>query len=228
MEEINLKELFQLAIKRWWILVVSAVVCAAAAGLVSFFVLDPVYQSDTTLYIGKNLDTKTDLAYTDVMLGSQLVKDYREIAKSKLVVSAVIKELGLKDITADQLSGKIDVSLKNDTRVIQITVQDTDPKMAMDVANKVADVFLVKAVDIMQVENVKVIDVAELPKTPVKPNKKMNVAIAFVLGLMVGAGIIFLLEYLDDTVKTPEDVKKYVDLPVIGTIPVFPEQGKEY
>lgn len=228
MEEIDLKELFQIAIKRWWILVLAAVVCTAAAGVISFYVLEPVYQSSTTLYIGKNLDTNTDLAYNDLMLGSQLVKDYREIAKSNRVMYAVIKDLKLKNVSAGGLAASVNVSLKNETRVIQITVQNTDPVMAMNIANKVAEVFMVEAVGIMKVENVSVIDVAEVSNSPVKPNKRTNIMIAFVLGLVLGAGIIFLIEFLDDTIKTPEDVEKHVGLPVIGTIPVFPEQGKGY
>jgi capsular polysaccharide biosynthesis protein len=121
------------------------------------------------------------------------------------------------------ITSKLSVELKNDTRIIQISAQNNDPVMAQTIANKVAEVFMEKVVDIMQVENVKVIDKAEVPKSPVKPNKRQNVAIAFVLGLAIGFGVVFLIEYLDNTVKTPEDVKKYLDLPVIGTIPVFPE-----
>ena len=224
MEELDLRSLINLIFKRWWIIVASTVICTLTAGIVSFFIMKPVYESNTTLYIGKKIDAKnTDLAYSDVLLGSQLVKDYRELAKSRLVSKAVIDELKLTGITPDKLADKLGVNLKNDTRVIQITAQDRDPAMAQAIASKVAEVFQAKVVDIMQVENVKIIDAAELPKSPVKPNKKMNVAIAFVLGLMAGAGIIFLLEYLDNTIKTPEDIKKYVDLPVIGTIPVFPE-----
>lgn len=224
MEEIDLRDLFGMLMKRWYIILISVLVCSAAAALISLFVLKPVYQSNTTLYIGKNLDgEKTDLAYNDVLLGSQLVKDYREIVKSRLVANEVIQELKLADMSIDDFTAKLSVDLKNDTRVIQISAMDNNPEMAKSIANKVAEVFMVKVVDIMQVENVKVIDTAEAPEHPVKPNKKMNVAIGFILGLMVGFGIVFLIEYFDNTIKTVDDIKKYLDLPVIGTIPVFPE-----
>lgn len=224
METIDLKNILQMILKRWWIIVTSVLICTIATAVISFFFMDPVYQSNTTLYIGKKVDDqKTDLAYNDLLLGTQLVKDYRELVKSRLVANQVLKDLKLDDITIEAFSKKLSVDLKNDTRVIQISATDTDPIMAKTISNKVADVFMEKVVDIMQVENVKVIDTAEVPKSPIKPNKKMNVAIAFVLGLMLGFGIVFLIEYLDNTVKTPEDIKKYLDLPVIGTIPVFPE-----
>lgn len=223
MEEIDLRSLFRIMITRWWIVLICTVVCTSVSIIVSFFVLQPVYQSSTTLYIGKKVDVKTDIAYNDVLLGTQLVKDYREIAKSRLISSQVIKNLGINQYSPDEFSNKIEVNLKNDTRVIQITAEDGDPIIAQKIANSVAEVFKQKVVEIMQVENVQTIDVAEVPQHPVKPNKKMNVAIAFVLGFMLGAGIIFLIEYLDTTVKTPEDVKKITQLPVIGIIPVFPE-----
>lgn len=224
MEEIDLKDIFRMLIKRWYIVLISVIVCSAAAAIISLFVLKPVYQSNTTLYIGKNVDgEKTDLAYNDVLLGSQLVKDYREIVKSRLVARQVLDELKLNDITVDDLTAKLSVDLKNDTRVIQISASDNNPEMASNIANKVAEVFITKVVDIMKVENVKVIDKAEVPENPVKPNKKMNVAVGFLLGLMLGFGVIFLIEYFDNTIKTTDDIKKYLDLPVIGTIPVFPE-----
>lgn len=223
MEELDLKNLIHILKRKWWIIVASALVCSIGAAVISIFFMSPVYQSNTTLYIGKRVDTNIDISYNDILLGSQLVKDYRELAKSRLVADMVIKELNLTDMTSDMMSNKLEVTLRNDTRVIQITAEDKDPKLARDIANKVSEVFEKKVVEIMKVENVSVIDVAVLAQSPVRPNKKMIVAVAFLLGVMLSAGIILLVEYLDNTVKSPEDIKKYIDIPVIGTIPVFPE-----
>ncbi len=220
---IDLRELLHIFLKRWWIVVLALILCMSVAFTLVYFVLDPVYQADTTLYIGKNVENKNDITYNDMMLGSQLVKDYRELVISRMISKTVIEELGLKDLTADQLSSKLTVTSKNDTRVIQISTEDTDPKLAMDITNKVAEIFQTKVVEIMKVENVQVIDKAEQPVNPVKPNKLMYLAAAGILGLALGAFVIFLIEHLDNTVKTPEDIAKYLDLPVIGTIPVFPK-----
>lgn len=220
---IDLRQLFQVFVKRWWIVVSAVFVFLIIGGLLSFYILSPVYKADTTLYIGKNVEQKTDITYNDMMLGTQLVKDYRELVQSRMISNTVIKELGLKDITSEQLSGKLIVTSKNDTRVIQISTEDNNPQLAMDITNKVADIFKTKVQEIMKVENVQIIDQAELPKTPVRPNKLLYLAISFVLGLVVGVGIIILIEFLDNTIKTPEDVAKYLELPVIGTIPVFPK-----
>jgi capsular polysaccharide biosynthesis protein len=93
----------------------------------------------------------------------------------------------------------------------------------MDITNAVAEVFQSKVVDIMQVESVQIIDKAEKPNIPVSPNKKLNLAVALILGISLGIFIILAIEYFDNTVKTPEDIEKYLELPVIGTIPVFPK-----
>lgn len=223
MDTLDLKSIFQIIAKRWWILVTLTLLCTIVSAIVSFFFLSPIYQSETTLYIGKNLESSGELVYNDLLLGNQLVKDYRELVKSRRIANIVLQELGLVDLTATKLSSKLEVNLKNDTRVFQISAQDKDPVLAAKIANKVAAVFQKEVVEIMKVENVQIIDEAEIPVTPIKPNKKINIAIAFVIGLMLGTGIVFLIEYLDNTIKTPEDIKKYLDVPIIGTIPFFPE-----
>lgn len=228
MQELSIRDIVQLILKRWWIPAAGAILCAIAAALISLFLLKPVYESSTTLYVNKKVDQTAALSYNDVMLDSQLVKDYQELVKSRLVAATVIQQLNLDRMTVEQFSRKLQINLKSDTRVIQITAQDGDPALARSIAEKVAEVFQQMAIDIMQVENVKLIDRAELPVKPVKPNKTANVSIAFILGLMAGFGAAFLIEYLDNTVKTPDDVKRCVGLPIIGTIPVFPESGKGY
>lgn len=220
-ETIDIRELLLILRKRLWIVVLITILATAAAGVVSFFVLEPVYQTNTTLYVGKNTDNVGALGYQDVQLSGQLVKDYRELVKSRLVSNIVINELRLKDTVASDIADMLDVNLKSDTRMIEITAQHTNPEYAKTVANKVADVFKRKAVELIEVDNVQVIDIAETPINPIKPNKKMNVAIGFMLGLMLGLGLVFLLEYLNNTIKTPNDVEKHLGLSVIGTIPHF-------
>lgn len=211
---------------RWWIVLIGIVVCTAAAVVISLYFIEPVYQSNTTLYIGKKIDSSQDvtLQYYDLLLGSQLVNDYREIVKSRLVANQVMKELDLNYLSVEAFFAKLSINSKNETRVIQIDVTDTDPVMAKNIADKVAEVFMEKVVEIMHVENVDVIDMAEVPSNAIKPNKVLNTAIGFMLGLVLGISIAFLIGFLDNTVKTAEDIKGHLDLPVIGMIPVFCKQ----
>jgi capsular polysaccharide biosynthesis protein len=155
------------------------------------------------------------------MTGSALVKDYRELVKSKLVTTAVINELSLKDISPSQLAGMISVGLKSDTRVIQISILDTNPERAMDIANKIGEVFKSKVVELMKADNVEIVDKAQKPSVPVSPRPYHNMSMALFIGFIIGIGVAFLLEYLDDTIKTSDDVEKQLGLAVLGTIPVF-------
>ncbi|MBV1821917.1 hypothetical protein KUA25_28250, partial [Bacteroidales bacterium MSK.15.36] len=130
----------------------------------------------------------------------------------------VIKNLEL-DLTPKEFEEKVNVNLVNDTEIIKVEVVDEDPKLAVAISNETAEVFMKTVKEKMKVENVQVIDRAQEPEKPIKPRPKLNMAIAGVLGFMISIFIIFLIEYLDSTIKTPDDVEKYLELPIIGTIP---------
>ncbi len=224
MDALELKDLLLIIKKRLWLIVVITLATSALSAILSFFLMNPVYQSDTSLYIGRSMDNQSSIGYNDLMLNTQLVNDYRELVKSRMVTSIVLEKLSLKDMTLEQLSEKLNVESKQNTRLIVISAQDEDPVLARDLANTVAEIFMEKVADIMMVENIQIIDTAELPEAPVKPNKLMNIAIATLLGFMLSTGVVFLVEYMDDTIKTPDDVQKYLGLSVVGTIPVFDEE----
>lgn len=216
----ELKEYLQIIRKRIWIPIALTLVFTMVAGIVSYFFLEEVYQASTTLYVVSKAE-KNVLTYYSFQISNELVNDYRELIKSRRITSLVINEMGLDNISSTALAGKINVNFKAETRVIVVTVEDSKPQFAMDIANKVAEVFMKEVIELLNVENVQIIDKAILPKTPAKPNKQMNVAIAGFLGIMMGLGIIFLLEYFNNTIKTPEDVQKHLNLPIIGIIPAF-------
>jgi len=217
----ELKEYFYVIYKRIWIIILLPLAALLASAYVSCYVLSPVYESNTTLYVINKKDDPQMALYNELLAGQYLVKDYRELVKSRTVTSTVIDELKLAGMTPERLAEKISVSSKNDTRIIEIRVQDTVPEHARDIADKVGEVFISKVVDLMKVENVSVVDRAQVPGSPVKPKPFINIAVAFFTGIMAAVGIVFLFEYLDDTIKTTEDVEKYLGLTVLGTIPEF-------
>lgn len=222
LEEISLREYFLIIRNRIGLIILLTVISVVTSGLVSFFVLKPEYQTFTTLIVGKpkdyqNVDNKLD--YNDLLLNQKLVSTYGELVKTRAVADEVIENLGL-DISYKDFREKVNVNLVKDTEIIKLEVVDTDPILAAEIANETAQVFMENVKDIMMVENVQVIDRAQVPDMPIKPRPKLNMAIAGVLGLMVGIFLVFLLEYLDNTIKTPDDVEKYLGLPVIGTIPL--------
>ncbi len=216
--EIDLREIFGMLKKRWLMIVSMTTVAVIVAVVVSFFVLSPVYESSSTLLVSYKQNQDAVMTYNDLTMSQKLVNTYSEIIKSRSISEEVLKKLDL-DLTPDQLSEKISVSKVSDTEIIRIKVQDEDPALAALIANTVSEVFKKEVKSIMTVDNVSTIDTAIAPENPVKPNKMMNVAIAGVLGVMVSVGLVFVLEFLDRTVKTPTDVERHLGLPIIGAIP---------
>jgi capsular polysaccharide biosynthesis protein len=197
------------------------------SAVISFFVLTPIYESSTTLIVGRQIynssEIESEIEYSNLMAYQKLVKTYGEIAKSRSIAAEVIDNLDL-DMTPNELQNALNVTTVRDTELMQISVRDESPELSAKLANTIAQVFSDRIIEIKKVDTVSVVDPAIVPNSPVKPNKKLNIAIAFVLCLMIALGIIFLIEYLDNTVKTIGDVEKYLQLPVLGVIPKVKEE----
>ncbi len=217
-QEIELRELFFMIRKRIGMLVLITVLGLSLSAVISFYVQTPIYRTSTTLIVIKDDQPVVDPGTLTV--NRQLVKTYAQIIQSRTVAAEVVSSLGL-DMTPEILQSKISVNVVGDTEILRIDLEDPDPRLAQTMANRVADVFMVQIRAIMEIDNVSVIDRAVIPQSPVKPRPVLNMAIGTVLGGMLGLGLIFLLEYLDNTIKTPDDVQRSLDLPVLGAIPHF-------
>lgn len=219
--EVDIRELMYLLLKRWYLIVICFALATGTAFAVTQFYLKPVYKAQTTLFLGKE-NGKVALSFADIQVNNQLVVDYREILKSRRVAEEIQQKLG---VDAEKFQGNVDVRTVKDSRIFSISYEDTDPELAANVVNELATIIQQMASDIIEVKNVKVIDTAKVPKNPIKPNKKMNIGLAGLLGLLLGASLIYLLEFVDHTFKKPEEVERQLGLNVIGTIPKF-EGGK--
>ncbi|GAB6179472.1 YveK family protein [Desulfotomaculum defluvii] len=220
LEVIDLRDIWRIIKKGKWILISLPLIAMITSGIISFFVLTPRYEASTTLMVGKTYSGQDAmmLQYNDILTANQLVKTYSQIAKSRTVVEKVMDSEKI-DTTYESLSQSINIVPVKDTQLIQITVQHINPQRAARLANVTATVFIGKVTEIMKVDNVNIIDHAVVPSAPVKPNKKLNIVIAGVVGFMLALGIVFLLEFLDRTIKTGDDVQRHLELPVLGVIP---------
>jgi capsular polysaccharide biosynthesis protein len=220
-EQIDLRELFGIIIKRAWVIVLITIMSVLISGVVTFFLLIPVYETSTTMMVSRAQEiTDTNLQYQDILISHRLVNTYREITTSNRVLYRAIDALGL-NMTADEIREMVSVTALRDTEIIKISVENTDKNFAANLANVIAQMFMEEVVEIMRIDNVQIIDTAGLPEVPVRPRPLLNIALAGVLGFMLGLGLVFLIEYLDNTVKTSEVIEKRLELPVIGVIPSF-------
>ena len=226
-ETISLRELFQVLRKRLWLIVLITIIAATVSAVISFFVLTPVYESKTQILVNQAKNDQQLYNNQTVQTNVQLINTYNDIIKSPAILDKVIKELKL-DGSAQSLSGQIQVTNAENSQVAQIVVQDTSAKRATEIANTTAFVFKKEVPKIMNVDNVSVLSKATLGESasPVKPQPLMNIAIAVVVGLIVGIGLSFLLEYLDNTLKTEQDIENLLELPVMGVITTIKDVPK--
>ena len=234
--EIDIKGILNILLKRLWLIIIIPFIFVAAAVYFNFIVFVPVYQADTTLLIAglRNVTPATEgntggnaasdgngnLSYEDIVAGQTLVSEYSEIIKSKRVTGTVIKNLNDSSITEGDIGNMITIGSVNGTRIIDISVQYTDPVKAAKIADVVANVFSEEVGVLYRIENINIIDKAEVPQVPIFPSKKKNIAMTGLVGLILALGIVFGIEFLDNTFKTSEDVERHLGLNVIGSIPL--------
>jgi capsular polysaccharide biosynthesis protein len=220
-KEIDLREILSIIRKNMWIIVAITVISVIISAILSYLVISPTYQASASLIVSKAQTASVNngqIQFQDVQTNRLLAATYCEIATSRAVLKETIDKLNLHE-TAEQLKSKVNVSAEGDTEVININVKDTDPQRAALIANTIASSFIDNIVKIMKVDNVHIIDDAVPPTNKVSPKPLFNIVIAAILGIMISIFIIFLMNYFDRTVKNVEDVKKYLDLPVLGVIP---------
>ena len=196
---------------------ITLIAAILAAG-VSFFLLKPQYEASTTMIVSYKQNQEALMDYNQLQMSQKLATTYSQIIKSNRIADKVIKKLDL-DLSSKDLNSKISVSQVETTEIFKITVKDNDPELAALIANTEAEIFKQEINEMMKVDSVSTIDVAKVPESPVAPNKVMNIAIATVLGMMVSVGLVFVLEFLDRTYKTPSDIERHLGLPILGAIP---------
>lgn len=226
MEEntISLQEIAYALKKRWKLIALITIIATLVSAILSFFVIKPQYEASTKLFIGKQ-ETQDNNAYNnnDVMMYQKLMKTYAEIVKTSDLVTKAVDNAKL-DYNQKEIDGilkNLTVTPSADTQILDLKYKGKDPKEVLEVTNAITDEFISESKKLIPNGNLQIIQAAQLPENPVSPNKKLNILIAFVLGLMVGVGVVLLLEYLDNTFKSRDELEKALDLPIIGTIPDY-------
>ena len=221
MEEqvISISEIIDAVKKRWKIIALTTVLATLVSGIFSFFVISPTYEASTKIFIGKEGAESEGYNSSDVSMYQNLIKTYSELIKTKDLVNRAIDNSEY-DLSVNDVLNGITVNTLTGTQILQISYQSKSPSIAKNILESITNEFITKAEELVPNGNVKILESVELPKNPVAPNKTMNIAIAFILGMMVGFGIVFLLEYLDNTYKNKEQLEKDLDIPVLGVIPM--------
>ena len=229
-ETISLKELVHTLKKRWSLIVIITLLAIMVSAVISYFLITPIYQNSTQILVNQSKNAEKIYNISDVQTNLDLINTYNVIIKSPVILDIVREELHISE-NVEALTGKITVQSQQDSQVVNITVRDENPVMAAKIANKTAEVFQKEIVDIMNVNNVNILAeaIGDPEQAPLKPSPLLNMAIALVVGLMASVGLVFLLEYLDNSIKTEQDIEKILELPVLGVITTIQEHevGKQ-
>lgn len=218
-ETISLKEIMEVLKKRIGLIVIFTFGAALISGLVTYFLLTPTYQSSSQFIVNQKSSENDRVDYNEIRSNVEIINTYNVVIRSPRILDKVVDELDLT-ISSGTLREKITVGSEQNSQVVTVTATDPDPATAVAIANKTVEVFQEDIDDLMNVNNVSILSEAELAPepSPVSPKPLLNIAIALVVGAMAGIGLAFLLEYMDNTLKTEQDVEQKLGLAVIGTI----------
>lgn len=219
--ELNLLDLFKYLKKRVWIILLAFVLFTMGGYVNSAFLKTPQYTAHTQMYV-LNRGSTDQVVYNDFVVSTYVLNDYKELILGQNVTKAVIEKLGLENMSPAGLASKISVTAPENTRIMQISVQDANPLRASKIANAVREEAAAQIKEIMEVDAVKLVYAADVPLAPSSPNVTRDTLLAAVIGVVLSVFVLSVIYLLDDTIRTEEDVEKRLGLNVLGVIPIVP------
>ncbi|MGH4140371.1 polysaccharide biosynthesis tyrosine autokinase [Clostridium sp.] len=214
--EIDLKELLKIIRKRIIFILLITIFLTLAGGVLSFYVIKPLYEAECTIIVGK--DTTDKITQSEVVMYQDLIKTYSKIGSSRVVAENAIRKLGLSTPVKEFMLN-ISITPAIGTQIIEISYKSNTAETASTGANALSQAFIEESQMLLPSGSVKIMDMALIPEAPISPNKKLIISMGFMLGLVVSIGLVLLSEYLNNKIKNEEDVQRYLDLPTVGLIP---------
>ena len=214
--EIDVLSLLRTIWRKKFLILLTAILTTGLAFAYSAFLATPQYDSTTRLYVvTQSGDNGVGITNQDLQAGSFLVKDYKEIILSQDVLKNVTTTLGI----TDDIKEKITVNIPVDTRILSITVRDSDPNQAATIANTLRDEAAKKIIEVTKVSDVTTLEAALPAEKPSTPQTKRNLVLGFVAGAFLATALVLVLEVLDDRVKRPQDIEEGLGMTLLGVVP---------
>ena len=214
--EIDVLSLLRTIWRKKFLILLTAILTTGLAFAYSAFLATPQYDSTTRLYVvNQSSDNGAGITNQDLQAGSFLVKDYKEIILSQDVLKNVTTTLGI----TDDIKEKITVNIPVDTRILSITVRDSDPNQAATIANTLRDEAAKKIIEVTKVSDVTTLEAALPAEKPSTPQTKRNLVLGFIAGAFLATALVLVLEVLDDRVKRPQDIEEGLGMTLLGVVP---------
>lgn len=221
--EIDLLEIIRVLLSRIWLILLVGVVFAGGTGVYCKFIATPIYTSTTQLCV---LGSTSIGSLSDLTIGTQLTQDYIVVAQSRPVVEQVIDNLEL-DMTYEELLAVTRVDNPTDTRILSISVTDPDPTLAKQIVDQYAQVSRKRIAELMDINEPGVVEEGHVAEKKTSPNTSRNAMLAGILGILFASAIVIIRYMLDDTIKSSEDIERYLGLNTLGILPIEENALKE-
>lgn len=224
--EIDLQELFFAMLDRVWAIILTTVIGAVVAAVLTSALLVPMYSSSTMIYIKNQGANLSSLSMADLQVSSELTSDYMVLVTSRPVVNKVISDLEL-DMEYDDFVKCVSVNNPSNTRILTITVENEDAYMAKTIVDDLTKVMISRTAEIMDTTEPSIVEEGTVNEIPVSPSMKKNIVIGGLIGFLLAAAVIVIGYLMNDSIKTAEDVEKYLGLNTLGTIPMQEGMSKK-
>ncbi|MGK0466738.1 MAG: succinoglycan biosynthesis transport protein ExoP, partial [Clostridium sp.] len=212
----GLTDFFEIIRKRIIFILLLTIGLTLSTGIFNFYILKPIYEANCTVIIGK--DSIDKITQNEVKMYQDLIKTYSKIGSSRVVAENAIRKLDLSTPIKEFMLN-VSITPESDTQIIEISYKSNAAETASDGANALSQAFVEESQNLLPSGSVKIIDTALIPEEPISPNKKLNISIGFMLGIILSLGLVFLIEYLNNTIKNEDDIERHLQLPTIGLIP---------
>lgn len=216
--EIDLGELIGLLLSRAPLIIITAILFGVLAFSYAKLMITPQYRSTTSIYV-INQQASDTVNTSDLQAGLLLTNDYVNMITSRSVLEKVVNSMNL-DYGYGTLRGKLSVASTSNTRIIDITVEDPDPYEAKRLADAIREAATEKILSVMAIDAINVFEEGNIAQSPSSPNVKRITLIGFAAGFLLAAALVILNYLLNDSVRTPDDVEKYLGLSTLGSIPL--------
>lgn len=223
--EIDLRVYYTILKKRLWFILTCVIVTTSAAAVYSNYNYQPLYQASTKLLVNKTVELdqlgKEQMDFGAIGVNISLINTYKEIIKTPVIMEKVVQRNPDLNLNADQLINTVNVYAVNDTQVMAITVIDYSYERAVFITNAVAEVFQAEIPKILKVDNVTILTEAKMKDFPQPINERTNtyIILGFMASLIFSVGVVLLLESLDDTLKSEEDIRQVLAVPSLTVVP---------
>lgn len=216
-EEISLSELFGILKKRMALIISLGLVALILAAVFTFFIATPKYNSTTQILVNRTTESAEGMQLNDINTNVQMINTYKDIIKGPVILNEVSENIQ-SDLSAKELAEKVEINTQDNSQVFSLTVTDEDPFVAAEIANEVATTFQNEIGNIMKVDNVTIISEAIPNNNQISPNNPLNLVIGLLVGLMLGIGAAFLLEFMDTTVRDEQFIINDLGWTSLGSV----------